>query len=478
MSKFLNKLLIIIWVSYILVCYSNLEYVDFSRYNLQLDGITIFCVILVLITGLFYFKVENKSLTLITPDKLFIIFYILMIYPGVVLLAEGDERQAIVISQSLSIIIFILTIFFSKSFNNLYKYNLSLEIQKKHKLANSEHKQITRFSIFFAILLIIFYIVSGNFNRSDALLGLVNIFIEYNTDSLNSVSEYRNEIYESIGFIVVLGNYISVIILPILASFFIIEGNKCDNKSLKYFGFFVLFVVFIFNIGTGSRLLTMKIILYFTILFSFLNKINIKLLFKASFVVFIILITTTVLLGRGNKVNEGFGPIVAQNSERAFSRLFLVKGASSLIVYDYYPKQENFEFGTTIYNSLLGNSDKERVTIANKMFSYVTGGKKGTAGPQTFADFYANFGYSGQIIASFFLAIILSFFVKLIFKKKRFKSFDLAFIGYITLLIGYMGYSEFLSFKVGGLHIIVFLYFGYSIINSILNFNRNKYIHE
>lgn len=478
MSNFLNKLLIIIWFGYILICLFNLEYVDFSRYNIQLDGVTIFCVIIVLITCFFYFKVENKSLTLLTPDKVFIVFYVLMIYPGVVLLAEGDERQSIVVSQSLSIIIFILTVFFIKSFNHLYKYNLSLTIIKKHELANCEHKKITRFSVFCAILLIVFYIFSGNFNRSEALLGLVGLFLEYNTDSLTSVNSYRSEIYESVGFIVVLGNYISVIILPILGSFLVIEGNKCDNKFLKNFGFFVVFVAFIFNIGTGSRLLTMKIILYFTILFSFLNKINIKLLFKASFIVFVILITTTFILGRGNKVKEGFGPIVAQNSERAFSRLFLVKGASSLIVYDYYPKKENFEYGSTIYNSLLGNSDFKRQTIANKMFSYVTGGKKGTAGPQTFADFYANFGYSGQIIGSFFLAIILSFFVALIFKKKRFKSFDLAFVGYITLLIGYMGYSEFLSFKVGGLHVVLFLYFGYSIINAILNFKKRRYAKE
>ena len=147
MSNFLNKLLIIIWFGYILICLFNLEYVDFSRYNIQLDGVTIFCVIIVLITCFFYFKVENKSLTLLTPDKVFIVFYVLMIYPGVVLLAEGDERQSIVVSQSLSIIIFILTVFFIKSFNHLYKYNLSLTIIKKHELANCEHKKITRFSV-------------------------------------------------------------------------------------------------------------------------------------------------------------------------------------------------------------------------------------------------------------------------------------------------------------------------------------------
>ena len=474
MSRLFDKFLIIIFFVHILICLLNIEYVDFSRYNIQLDGITIFCVIFVLLTCLFYFKVEKKSLTLLTPDKLFIIFYILLIYPGVVLLAEGGERNSIILSQSLSIIIFILTVFFFKSIKHFYRHNLFLEIQKKHALANFEHKSINRFSVFCAIVLIIFYILSGNFNRSEALLGLVRLFLEFNTDHLSSVNSYRAEIYDSVGFVNVLGNYISVVILPILGSFFVIEGNKCNNKSLKKFGFFVLITVLIFNIGTGSRLMTMKIFLFLTILFSFFHKINIKFLFRGSFIVFIILIITTILLGRGNKVKEGFGPIVAQNTERAFSRLFLGKGAASLIVYDYYPKKENFEYGSTIYNSFLGNSNFERETIAIKMFSYKTGGKKGTAGPQTFADFYANFGYLGQIISTFFLASFLSFFVWLIFKKKRFKSYDLVFVGYITLLIGYMGYSEFLSFKVGGMHIILFIYLGYSIINAILNFNKKQ----
>lgn len=475
-KKFLvNSIFTVFAASYFILLVTNAEYIDFSRYRFTMELFTLVPIILTFLILFVYFVLEKKSISLLTPDKLFILLYIMMIYPGVLFLSAGKEQDMIIFSQSLSIFFFIFAVIMVKSLLKSIYVIKKDTIISRHCKALAENNVLIKLVMFITVLLVVFYVASGNFNRSDALRGLISLVFAGYVDESVAVNLYRSQIYytDAGGLSVMIANYTSVIVLPIISMFFILEGRKQNKIILKIFGVLVLFTALIFSIGTGSRLTTMKIVLYVLIVLSMVYKVKIKIVLQIGFMGFMLLVLTTVLLGRGNSGEGlGLGAVIAKNSERAFSRFMLGKGGSTLFVYEYYPQIEDYEYGSTMARTLIGNiGDKKTESLAIKMHKYKYG-VLGTAGPQTFGDFYANIGYLGQISAAFIIGLFFPLIYLVALKKKYWGSFDVAFIGYIFLTFGYMGYSDAMSFKTSGLHIVLLCYSLYLIIKSLLKINN------
>lgn len=462
----ITSLLFIIYLFFIIQYW---EYIDTSRYNFIFDDISIISLVIVVTLSFFYLRRNKESHTIITPDKLFVFLYAIMVYPGIIFFAEGKFRNDIILMQTISFVIFVFTLLFFNHIFNKPRFTRKSLIIKSHSSARKEHAEIIKITVVVSIVSIVVYLISGNFNRSNALVAIIDFFVGADFEGIQN---YREESYNTSGILNVLGNYIGVIVLPITSLFFIIEGLKQRSRKLALYGFLLFLICMIFSLGTGSRLMTMKILLFSLISYLMLYDFNFNQALRVLFLIFSVLIISTVILKRGNLV-EGFGPTLARDSERAVSRILFVKGGASLIVYSYYPFIEDFENGKTMLTSLFGSSEIKNQTLAKKMFSFYSGGRLGTAGPQTFGDLYANFGYYGQIIGSVMIAFMISLITKIIYDRTIWKSYDIVFVSYLSLVLGYMGYSETMSFKSNGFHVILILYVFYKIFTNLLN--RKKY---
>lgn len=471
MNKLLSTGFYVTLALFLVILFANIEYFDLNRYNISYNTISLIFILPVFFFVRFYFYFERKSTTALSPDKLFILLYLFMIYPGVILLSPKSVQDLVIVSNSLSIILFIIGNLIAKGGLRISNINVIDHVNIRFNYNLPEKRVITNSAIIISVLLVIFFFSTGNFNRSTALTSLINLINSGSFSDLGSVSEFRTDVYSTGGFHLIIGNYISGVFLPIIFVFLSLEGRKTKRSKLTYYSYILFVIILILNFGTGSRLITMKVFLYFGVAFSFLIRIKTKMLLKAGVIIFSILTISTVILGRGNLV-EGFGPNVALNTERSLTRLFLIKGGSTSIVYEYYPHIEDFESGKTIMYSLLGSRNiNEKETLARKMFRFETG-REGTAGPNTFGDFYANFGLWGQLIGSFIIGLLFQFIYAFFLKKKTLSSFDIAFFSYLFLTLGYMGYSEFSSFKANGFHVVLFTYFIYYVLKKLLRYNN------
>jgi oligosaccharide repeat unit polymerase len=462
-NNLLNILLAALVVTYLVILGTNIDYVNLNEYSISLDVISILVVAGTLLVVRYYFKVDNTA-TLLTPDKLFILLYLFMIYPGIIFLSS-EQGQVILIYQSVSLVFFILGVLLIKKNSKIQDIAGTELILNRSEKVLPDKKIVPQFILFFSIVLILIYLATGNFNRSTALTALLELFQSGFGESIGTVNEYRRESVGS-GMSLVIGNYISSIFLPIAGIYFLLEGKKTETKTYRYYGIIIIIIATLFNIGTGSRLMTLKVFLYFAIVYSMLYSVNLTLLIKTGITIFLVLVLTTSLLGRGLSL-KGFGPNIARYSGKAIERIFLVKGRATLTIYEYYPRYSDFENGYSIFNSLLGNFDENEEPLAVKMFAFSNKGKLGTAGPQTFGDLYANFGYFGQLVGAFLVGLLVSFVSVFIFNRSKFRSFDIAIIAYIFLNFGYMGYSETIAFKVTGLHIVLTFYLMYVLVRKI-----------
>ena len=152
--------------------------------------------------------------------------------------------------------------------------------------------------------------------------------------------------------------------------------------------------------------------------------------------------------------------------QRVIERIFLVKGRSTRYVFDYFPRFSDFRYGSTIYEKLLGTASDE-MPLAVEMSLFIEG-RIGTAGPQTFGDFYANFGFIGMLISAFILGFIIQSISIAIIRKKNMDYHLISIIGYMTLLLGLIGYSDIMVIKSNGIHVL-FVYLVIFIIYKRLN---------
>lgn len=462
----MNKVIYATIILYLITIIFNWDYLQIGVGS-NFSFVKLIILISLIIFLVIYIYLE-KNISVFTPEKIFLLLYVGMVFPGILFMSSGANSDIITVVNFLSLCMFMLGYYLIRHFG-VNKPVSNKDLLKSRIFNNElERRIVIQVITIVSIFSITIYLISGNFNRSGALLFFLDLFSDEQSFEATRVAQYRQEVYYSgaiSGIRNVIGNYISILILPIISIFFLIEGKKRENNYMYSYGIILIVVSLVFSIGTGSRLMTLKVLLYFFVVLSFIYNFDFAKIVRVGFISLLMLILTTSILGRGLNSGDSFGEKVSINTAKALQRVFFVKGDATLLVYDYYPEIEDFELGATIFNTLLGSAGNSE-SLARKMYNYKYG-SLGTAGPQTFGEFYANFGYVGQIFISLLLGATIAIIFLITLKKRRWSSFEIALFGYMYLTLGYMGYSDAASFKTSGFHILLLIYFLYNLFKII-----------
>ena len=196
----------------------------------------------------------------------------------------------------------------------------------------------------------------------------------------------------------------------------------------------------------------MHLLIFSAVLFFFYNTLTKDAVFKFLLFITILLVLSTVALGRF--LVDGYTPvqIIFMAITRIIERVLLTKGVVTSYVFEFFPDEHEYLTGESYFQALLGNMN-DNIPLSQLMFSYIVGGS-GTAGPQTFGEFYANFGPIGVILC-FCVGFILQVISILMIRVKSMSPLKAAYMAYFIFLLGLIGYGKLLSFKTYGLHVLV-----------------------
>ncbi len=410
------------------------------------------------------FVVGNHLIFL--PTITFFLLFLFLVYPGVMITSPNTSSGNMAFYGYLfSLILFNIGIVVSTTIN---KFKPNLEIEKYYEKVNnikrighSEKVWLVAISLVGLLMLIL----TIGVDKSGMVRGILD-FIQGNmtTDNINDVRESRMNIYKgSFSIFNVFLNYIMMLVLPITSTSLFFDKIKYRKSPI----FPIILIIFtgISAIGTGQRRLFSYLILYILIVYSYNQKVNVKKFSRLGVIMIIVLTLQTILLGR-QVLSNNFIEDILISLQRVIERIFLVKGRSTRYVFDYFPRFSDFRYGSTIYEKLLGTASDE-MPLAVEMSLFIEG-RIGTAGPQTFGDFYANFGFIGMLISAFILGFIIQSISIAIIRKKNMDYHLISIIGYMTLLLGLIGYSDIMVIKSNGIHVL-FVYLVIFIIYKRLN---------
>jgi hypothetical protein len=322
-------------------------------------------------------------------------------------------------------------------------------------------------------------IVSGNLNRAGAFNVILELFFSVNSEAFGAIAKYRADVYNVWGIRQVIGNYAGAVFgaffALILFTHFYMNSRRTGRFGPKIIAIAIIAFPIAYAIGSGSRLMLLRTLLIYFVFAALpygLRLLDWKNL-QIGALIFALLVMSTTVLERGVQ-GETFAENMVIQTEKSVARLFLGKGGSTMAVYEYYPNIESFERGIPILEKLLGTEIDEEPTVALKIFSYLTSGSLGTAGPQTFGDVYASFGYPGQLFLTPLLAMFLLSLRMLYRRTKEKNTLDRALWAFLIVSIGYTGYSDLASFKAIGFVYVLFIYLVLRFVAVGLNGTRGK----
>jgi len=469
---FLN-LIICIGLCILLYCFSvSYEIFDLARHGVNFEFWPVLLLVGYCLALLYYLRIlDSGSGIRLDAFNVFILLLSFLILPGAVLAPSIDDSY-------IAHYMILLCSYMILGMGIIHERLLpSVAIAKL--VAIRLGPILVSLSVLISTICFVLVFFLDGFDRGGAVNTIIQIVLGTDVE-LGVVNQSRTDYYSTFGVKDVLVNYAGGVVGPFfslvacVAFFDLKAGRKYSFFGLILVGFLVLYPL-LFALGSGSRLTLLKLLLVYGIVFYYrrgfrpfsLRAIRLALTF------FLLVIMTTAILQRGMQ-GETFEENVVLNTQKAIARIFLGKGGSTMSVYDYYPKREPFEYGVPIVEKLVGINLDNKPPIANKMFAYLTGGKLGTAGPNSFGDAYASFGFSGQIIFVFIYGPFLLWLRRVEQKNNLSSPLRRVYWSYVALGFGYVAYSDIASFKSIGLVYIIIIYL---IIKGLINITaRNKKI--
>jgi hypothetical protein len=311
----------------------------------------------------------------------------------------------------------------------------------------------TAMMLLLATIVLLGAIVVNGFDRA----GLFKVFLQllsggFDYELTRTVAEERSAKYSgSRGLLAVVSEYAGFALLPIIGATFVLEGSRRRRTVYRLVGYAIVAIAIFAVIGSASRLQLGRMILYFGLLWMMFGKPTRKALLIIGGIVFSTFVLMTVLLGRmagGDSVL--IVSVMAIN--RVLERALLTKGFVSSLVVDYFPHIEPFMQGESIAAKLLGLAASGE-SLAEKMHMYLFG-VPGTAGPQAFGDAYANYGSAAFVPCGLILGTVVHGVTVLVRRVKITDALGAAFLAYVVLSFGYLGYSDLSAPRVVGLHVV------------------------
>jgi hypothetical protein len=260
-------------------------------------------------------------------------------------------------------------------------------------------------------------------------------------------------------FIDLLYSYSTLLLMPLSCAFFWANGLIRRSRVMIIISLGLSVIVFLLIISEGGRLRGLFFVLYMTIVYSMVRGLKILSIINWGLLLVWLLIFQTIALGRFSSAADGqsMGAVIILSLNRVVERVLLTKGAVTQKVFEYIPAHADFKQGSTFFNALVGSASNE-VSFAQEMFAYIyQGGFNGTAGPQAFGEMYANFGVVFMLFGALFLGILIQCCTEFVKKSIKMDPFLISVIAFGTILIARIGYSNLLTFKTNGMHILVLI---------------------
>jgi len=304
-------------------------------------------------------------------------------------------------------------------------------------------------------------------DRSGMLRGIVSFFRSGAVpDEAQTVRAVRLSMYSGgTSLVEVFSKYLLLLVLPIVAMSLILDGKRFGNRKRTALGYSILVLTALADIGTGQRRLLAYLVFYVAISLSLVGGLSGRVALRYALVLLVAFVLQTITLGR-MQGGEGFLTNILMSITRVIERVLLVKGNSTVAVFDYFPSHSPFRYGATIVEKLLGTLS-EQMPLAVEMHYYIMG-VAGTAGPQAFGEAYVNFGLLGMIIVSAIIGAVVQAVTVFVVRSRIPNSSSIAVLAYISLLFGLIGYSEIMVVKSNGLHVLMFYVIAQTVFVSLV----------
>lgn len=435
------------------------QYWRTDNYPIYYSFIRILTIIMIMIVSILLLK-RSCPITpsVLLPTNVFVYFLLFMIMPGVLLTSDFSYSGETSFYGYLTCF-FLFTVGVVIT-SKVLRFDPKMEIAKfsSSNLFTYNCQNLT-YQLFIALFILSLLIVCVTTNFKVNIFKEIYNFLVLGILSEGRIAEIRQEQYYegSQSFLNSISSYCVVMFMPVSSMFVILNGMIRARKKEFIVGLIMMTISFAFLIISGSRKNALFVLLFIITAISCFRPLKMRKLVPFIISAIVFMIIQTLILGRMNYEHSSTANIV-KSLNRSTERIFMGKGACSQVVFQYIPQYSDFKMGRTIPPSLFGRLSGEEI-FAIEMFKFMTGGKLGTAGPQAFAEGYANFGIPGMLILAVLMGILIQSICVYIIRcnVNARNPRQIVFHSYLIILFAKIGYSDIMTFKSSGFHVLVFL---------------------
>jgi len=419
----------------------------YDKYDLALDMLGIAAWALWALCGyfLYYLRKRNKALL---PFEMFFVFFFFLVLPGLILVDVNIteyHRIGFLLSLIISAIIF--------SFFALLTSAKLKTAHLKYIEPPRIYLQYTTITIIFCFLLV--FIIGGS--GGGFWSNIVSIVI--NPDGIdNSVDLARKAVYEGDrSSLYVLRYYLTNTVIPVLAATLLMISKQKNRKYYFIFSVTSIVLCIVITMGSGSRLQFTRQILFMAFVFVSMGFVNFKYVFYSAGIVVVLLVLSTSALNRIVGTESAID-LLSKSLNRVAERVFLTKGASSMMGVEYTVTSNTWpRYGGTYTNYFSTANNGDYFSAQVHQYAY---GRPGTAGPQALVEGYINGSMLGVLLTSLGIFFVLSVMAVLLSKVPL----GLPYCGllFLSFAFAYSGYSHTFAFQALGVvwgGICYFLFF-------------------
>ena len=435
-------------------------YIRYDKYPIYMDWCR-FLTLLIVFSWCAYifhkFVLPLRSGVLL-PANLFLGLFSLLVLPGVLLTSDFEQIGHISFYGYLAALFCFVSGLVIISV--LMKFSAKHEIKAYQELGVASYRNVeVTYLIMLCMLVSASIIAYFSTEPGQGVFRLAVEFIRYGDlpEGAREVADKRIGAYSDAGYrsvVSVISAYSTGLLLPLGSAFVLLNGIVRNNHWEKCIGVFLVVTVLFILISSGSRLRGLFFLLFVFTLLSHIKPLRVTSISFWAISIGGLLTIQTIVLGRMVGGGGYLGNLV-MSFNRVIERVFLVKGYVTQQVFHYIPDVSDYKGGET-YSELLGvNADG--FTFAEEMSHFIYG-PAGTAGPQAFAEGYANFGMVGMILVALVMGMAIQAVTILIVRQQRKDVLKLVFQAFIIVLVARTGYGSLLTFKSNGMHILLILW--------------------
>lgn len=455
-------LLVIIILAWFLQNWPEINsYLRYDKYQLFIDWYR-FTMLLVVVGGgiyLFHKLVVPLNIGVLLPSNLFLGLFVSLVLPGVVLTSDFDVIGSTSFYGYLAAFVFFIT--GSVVSNVVLKFSPASEIKGYQVRFVSTYR--ANGLTYLLVLGMLAAALAVAYSSTDMGFGIFRLAMEFVTtggmpEGARRVADGRIGVYTGTEYrsvISVVSAYATGLIIPLGVGFILLNGVVRKNGVEKTVGAILVVITLFVLISSGSRLRGLFYLLFIFTLLSQVRAIRLSTVSVWGAFVAMLLIVQTIVLGR-MVGGGGYLENLVMSMNRVIERVFLVKGYVTQQVFHYIPWVSDYKVGGIYAETLLG-INSTGITFAEEMSHYIYG-PAGTAGPQAFAEGYANYGMLGMVIIAMIMGAMIQCITVFLVRQKRRDILNLVFQAFIIVLVARTGYGGLFTFKANGMHVLLILW--------------------